>query len=73
MTGLNLFLELGAQLAALLARNVTFAVGFASKPVACHAAVLQVAECNQVLAVKSLLYLQCQGHCLMRLLMRYTH
>ena len=52
-TGLRLFLELGAQVAALLARNATFAVALASKPVARHAAILQVAECDQVLAAKS--------------------
>ena len=46
MTGLCLFLELGAQVAALLARNATFAVAVASKPVICHAAILLVAECN---------------------------
>ena len=56
---LCLFLELGAQVAALLARNATFAVAVASKPVACHAAILQVAECNRVLATKSLPHLQC--------------
>ena len=53
MTGLCLFLEFGAQVAALLARNVTFAVALANEPVVCHAAILQVAECHQVLAAKS--------------------
>ena len=46
MIGLCLFLELGAQVAALLARNATFAVALASEPVANHAGVPQVAECN---------------------------
>ena len=46
MTGLCLFLELCAQIAALLARNATFAVALASKPVAHHAAVLPISECN---------------------------
>ena len=48
MTGLRLFLELGAQVAALLARNATFAVALASKPVTHHVAIfklLNAAEC----------------------------
>ena len=73
MTGLRLFLELGAQVAALLARSATFAIALAIKPVAHHAAILRVAECDRVLAAKSLPCLQCQGRCLMRLLMTYTH
>ena len=73
MTGLRLFLELGAQVAALLARNVTFALALASKPIACHAAIFPVAECDQELTAKSLTYLQRQRCCLMHLLMTYTH
>ena len=73
MTGLRLFLELGAQVAALLARSVTFAVALAIEPVAHHAAILSVDECNQVLAIKPLPYLQHQGRCLMHLWMTYTH
>ena len=67
------FHGLDAQVADQLARSATFAAGLASEPVACHAAVLLVAECNRVLATKSLPYLQCQGYCLMHLLMTYTH
>ena len=73
MTGLCLFLELGAQVAALLARNATFAIRLAIEPSNCHAAVLQVAECDRVLATKSLPYLQRQGRCLMHQWMTYTH
>ena len=73
LKGLHRFLELGAQVAGQLAKNATFAAALASKPDACHAAILPVAECNRVLAAKSLPYLQCQGHCLMHLLMTYTH
>ena len=41
-----LFHACNAQVAAQLARNATFAVALASKPVACHAAVLLIAEYN---------------------------
>ena len=72
MTGLCLFLELGAQVAALLARSVTLLIALAVEPVTHHAAVLPIAECGQELATKSLPYLQCQGCCLMHPLMTYT-
>ena len=49
MTRLRLILELGAQVAALLARNATFAVALASKPVACHSAVLQLLNATECL------------------------
>ena len=54
MIGLCLFLEYDAQVAARLARNVTFATALASEPVACHAAVIQAAKCDRVLVAKSL-------------------
>ena len=73
MTELRLFLELGAQVAALLAGSAILPIALAIEPVARHAAVFQVAECNQELAVKSLPYLQCQGCCLTQLSMTYTH
>ena len=73
MTGLCLFLELGAQIATLLAKNVTLPIALAIKSVTCHAAVIPVAECDQELAAKSLPYLQCQGHCLTHMLMTYTY
>ena len=58
MTGLRLFLELGAQVAALLARSATFAIALAIEPVARHTAILPVAECDRVLDAKSLPCLQ---------------
>ena len=73
MTRLHLFHEVGAQVAALLARSATFAIALVSEPVARHAAVLPIVECDQVLAIKSLPCLQCQGRCLMHQLMTYTH
>ena len=72
MTGLRLFLELGAQVAALLARSITLPITLAIKLVARHAAVLPVAGCDRGLAIKSLPYLQRQGRCLMHPLMTYT-
>ena len=65
MTGLCLFLELGAQVAALLARSTTFAVALAIEHVASHAAILLIAECNQAPIAKSVPCFQCLGHCLM--------
>ena len=62
---LRLFHECDAPVAVQLARNASFAVALASKPIAYHAAVLQAAECDQVPTVKSLPYLQCLGYCLM--------
>ena len=53
MEGLRRFHGPGAQVAALLARNATFAVALASEHITCHAAILKVAECDQVLAAKS--------------------
>ena len=73
MTGLLLSLARDAQVAAQHAKSVTFAVAFAIKPIARHAAALLIAECNQELAAKSLLNCQRQGHCLMRLWMTYIH
>ena len=73
MTVLCLFLELGAQVAALLARSATLPIALAIEPVACHAAVLLVAKRNRVLAAKSLLNFQRQGRCLRHPLMTYTH
>ena len=73
MIGLRLFLELGAQVAALLARSATLPIALAIKPVVRHVAILPVAGCDRVLAAKSLPYLQRQGRCLMHLLMTYTH
>ena len=40
MTGLRLFLELGAQVAALLTRSVTLPIALSIEAVACHAAIL---------------------------------
>ena len=73
MTGLRLFLELGAQVAAQRAKSTTFAVALAIEPIAHHAAALRVAKCNRVLAAKSLLNFQCQGRCLRHPLMTYIH
>ena len=58
MTGLRLSHGLDAQVASLLAKSATLLTALDIKPVACHAAVRQVSECNQELAVKSLPYLQ---------------
>ena len=73
MKELHLFLGYNVLIAAWHAGSATFAIVLAIKPVACHAAILQVAECNRVLAAKSLPNFQCQGRCLMHLLMTYTH
>ena len=73
LTVLHLFLAYNAHVAAQLVESASFAAGLASKPVAHHAAVLLFAECNQVLATKSLPYLQRQRHCLMHQSMTYTH
>ena len=72
-TGLCLFLACNARVAAQHVETTSFATGRAIKPVARHAAILPVAECDRVLAAKSLPYLQRQGRCLMRLWMTYTH
>ena len=42
----RLFFARDAQVAAQLARNATFAVALASKPVAHHAAILRAAKCS---------------------------
>ena len=73
MTGLLLSLARDAQVAAQHVEIASFATGRAIEPVACHAAVLPIAGCNQVLAAKSLLNFQRQGRCLMRLWMTYIH
>ena len=46
LTGLLLFLARDAQAAAQRAESASFAVALASKPVAHHAAVLLIAECD---------------------------
>ena len=51
--------------AAQRAKSATFAVALAIKPVARHAAVLPIVECNRALAIKSLPCLQRQGRCQM--------
>ena len=73
MTGLLLSLARDAQVAAQRAESATFAVALAIEPIAHHAAALQVAKCDRVLAAKSLLNFQRQGRCLMRLWMTYIH
>ena len=72
-TGLLLFLAHDAQVAARHVETASFTAGHAIEPVACHAAILRVGECNRVLAAKSLPSFQHQGCCLMRLWMIYTH
>ena len=67
------FHGLDAQVADWLAGSATFATALVVEPVICHAAILPIAGCNRVLAIKSLPCLQCQGRCLMHLLMTYTH
>ena len=59
------FHERDAQVADRPAGNTSFATALVVEPVACHAAILRAAECNRVLAVKSLPCLQRQGCCLM--------
>ena len=66
-TGLLLSLARDARVAAQHVETASFTAGRAIEPVARHAAILRVAECNRVLAAKSLPYLQCQGRCLMHL------
>ena len=73
MTGLLLSLARNAQVAALRAESATSAIALVVEPVARHAAILPVAECDRVLAAKSLLNFQRQGCCLIRLWMTYTH
>ena len=73
MTGLCLFLELGAQVAALLARSATLPIALAIELVACHAAVFLIAGCDRAPIAKSLPNFQLQGRCLMRQSMTYTH
>ena len=53
MIELRLLLGRNVLIAAQLVGNAPFAVGLAIKPSAHHAAVLPVAECDQVFAVKS--------------------
>ena len=65
MTGLLLSLALDALVAVQHAEIASFATGRAIEPVAHHAAILPVAECDRALAAKSLPYLQRQGRCLM--------
>ena len=59
------FHGLDAPVADRLAGNVSFAAALAVELVARHAAILQVAGCDRVLAVKSVPCLQRQGRCLM--------
>ena len=72
LTGLLLFLARDAQIAAQHVENASFAAGLASKPVACHAAILLIDGCDRAPIAKSLPCLQCQGCCLMHQLMTYT-
>ena len=72
-TGLLLFLAHDAQATAQCAESASFAVALANKLVVRHATILQAAEYDRALAIKSLPCLQCQGHCLMHLWMTYTH
>ena len=67
------FHERDVRVADWLAGDASFATALVVEPSAHHADVLRAAGCNQVLAVKSVQYLQCQGCCLMRLWMTYTH
>ena len=69
---LRRFHGLDALIADRLAGNASFVVALAVELVARHAAILRAAGCDRVLAIKSLPYLQCQGHSLMHLLMIYT-
>ena len=73
LIGLCLFLARDARVAAQYVETASFAAGLAIKPVACHAAVLLIAKCNQELAAKSLPNFQRQGHCQMHPLMTYIH
>ena len=72
-TGLLLSLARDAQVAAQHAESASFAVALANKLVICHATILQAAEYNRALAIKSLPCLQRQGHCQMHPLMTYIH
>ena len=72
MTGLLLSLAPDARVAAQHVEIASFATGRAIEPVARHAAVLSIAECDQELAAKSVPCLQRQGRCLMHPLMIYT-
>ena len=72
LTVLCLFLARDAQVAAQRAESASFAAALASEPVAHHAAVLLIVECDQAPIAKSLPYLQYQGRCLMHPLMTYT-
>ena len=67
------FHECDAQVADRHAESASFAVALASELVVCRAAALLIAECDQELAAKSVPCLQCHRHCLMHLLMTYTH
>ena len=73
MTELRLSLARDAQVAAQCAVSASFAVALASKLLVRHAAILQAAEYNRALAIKSLPCLQHQGRCLMHPLMTYIH
>ena len=70
-TGLLLSLARDARVAAQRVESASFAAGFAIEAVARHATVLQVAECDRVLAAKYLPNFQHQGRCLMHPLMTY--
>ena len=61
-----------ALVAARLAKLLTFAISPAREPSICHAAIIQVAIYHQEPTAKSLLYLQCLGHCHMHQLKTYT-
>ena len=70
-TGLLLFLAHDARVAAQHVETASFTAGRAIEPVARNAAILRVAECDRVLAAKSLPCLQHQGRCQMHPLMTY--
>ena len=72
MTGLLLSLALDALVAVQHAEIASFATGRAIEPVARHAAILPVAECDQAPAAKFLPCLQRLGCCQMHPLMTYT-
>ena len=64
-TKLRQFLARDALVAAQRAKSTLFAVALASEPVACHAAALLIAECDQELAAKSVPCSQRLGRCQM--------
>ena len=73
LIGLCRFHGLDAQVADWLVKSATFAVVLASEPVACHAAILQVGECNRAPFAKFLPYWQHLGRCQMHQWMTYIH